>query len=59
MIGFTAKYARGEITCDPTEIAEADWYAPDAFPAIPTRVSISRQLIDDFVARMGYPRLPD
>jgi len=59
MIGFTAKYAGGEITCDPTEIAEADWYAPDAFPMIPTRVSISRQLIDDFVARMGHPRLPD
>lgn len=59
MIGFNARYAGGEIKLDPTEIAEAGWFAPGEFPMIPNRISISRMLIDDFVARMGYPRLPD
>jgi NAD+ diphosphatase len=53
MIGFTAQYAGGEITPDPAEIADAGWFAPDEFPQIPGKISISRALIDDFVRRMG------
>lgn len=53
MIGFTARYAGGEITPDPSEIADAGWFAPDEFPQIPGKISISRALIDDFVRRMG------
>lgn len=51
MVGFTACWARGEIACDPDEIAEADWYAADALPRVPPKLSIARQLIDDFVRR--------
>jgi NAD+ diphosphatase len=51
MIGFTARWAAGELTPDPTELAEAGWYAPDALPMVPPRLSISRELIDDFVRR--------
>jgi NAD+ diphosphatase len=51
MIGFTAQWAGGEIVVDPTELAEAHWYAPDALPMVPPKLSIARALIDDFVRR--------
>jgi NAD+ diphosphatase len=51
MIGFVAKWLRGEITADPTEIAEADWFPPDALPRVPPPLSIARALIDDFTRR--------
>jgi NAD+ diphosphatase len=57
MIGFTARWAGGDIVGDPTEIADADWFAPDALPRIPPKLSIARELIDDFVRRHdGSPR---
>ncbi|HEY5945863.1 MAG TPA: NAD(+) diphosphatase, partial [Kofleriaceae bacterium] len=51
MIGFTARWASGEIEADATEIADADWFAPDALPPVPPKLSIARELIDDFVRR--------
>jgi NAD+ diphosphatase len=53
MIGFTAKWAGGEIACDPSEIVDANWYAPDDLPNIPGKLSIARRLIDDWLARSG------
>jgi NAD+ diphosphatase len=53
MIGFTARWASGDIVADPTEIADADWFAPDELPRIPPKLSIARELIDDFVRRHG------
>ncbi len=53
MIGFTARWASGEIVADPVEIMEAAWYAPDALPVVPPKLSIARELIDDFVRRRG------
>jgi NAD+ diphosphatase len=53
MIGFTARWAGGDIVADPTEIADADWFLPDELPRIPPRLSIARELIDDFVRRHG------
>ena len=53
MIGFTARWAGGEIVCDPTEIADAEWFSPDELPRIPPKLSIARELIDDFVVRHG------
>ena len=53
MIGFTARWASGEIVPDPTEIADADWFLPDELPPVPPRLSIARELIDDFVRRHG------
>jgi NAD+ diphosphatase len=55
MIGFTARWAAGEIVADPAEIADADWFAPDALPPLPPRISIARALIDDFLRRQGAP----
>lgn len=51
MIGFTARWASGELTLDRTEIFDAAWYAPDALPVVPPKLSIARALIDDFVGR--------
>jgi NAD+ diphosphatase len=53
MIGFRAKWESGDLVLDPTEIADAGWFAPHEFPQIPGKISISRQLIDDFVERMS------
>ncbi|HEU4734230.1 MAG TPA: NAD(+) diphosphatase [Kofleriaceae bacterium] len=53
MIGFTARWASGEIVCDPREIADADWFLPDELPRIPPKLSIARELIDHFVVRHG------
>lgn len=51
MIGFTATYAGGDITTDGTEITEAHWFGADELPLIPGKISISRQLIDWFIAQ--------
>jgi len=51
MVGFTAAWAGGELVADPSELAEAGWFAPDALPPLPPPISIARALIDDFVRR--------
>ena len=51
MVGFTARWASGELVPEPTEIADAAWFAPDELPTIPPKLSIARELIDDFVRR--------
>ena len=51
MIGFNAKHAGGEIRIDPTEIAEARWFRPNDLLQTPPKLSIARQLIDDWLAR--------
>lgn len=51
MLGFTAEYAGGDFAFGDDEIADAQWFAPDALPLVPPKISIARKLIDDFVAR--------
>jgi NAD+ diphosphatase len=51
MIGFTATYHSGEITLNDGEIEDARWFTPDNLPTIPTKISISRKLIDWFLAK--------
>lgn len=51
MIGFNAKYASGDIVCDPTEIVDAKWFTADNLPNIPGKVSIARWLIDEWLSR--------
>ena len=53
MIGFTARWAGGEIEIDETEIMDAGWYRPDDLPMIPPGMSIARTLIDAWVERTG------
>ncbi len=49
MVGFTAKYAGGEICVDQNEITDAGWFRADNFPKLPGTYSIARRLIDWFV----------
>jgi NAD+ diphosphatase len=51
MLGFTARYAGGELHLDEREILDAGWYEPDDLPMIPPAMSIARRLIDDWLAR--------
>lgn len=51
MIGFTARYAGGEINIDGDEILDARWFSPDQFPTIPGKISIARALIDWFLLK--------
>lgn len=51
MIGFTARWAGGEIRVDGQELADAGWFTRATLPHIPPRMSIARRLIDAF---LGY-----
>ena len=46
MVAFSAEYAGGEISADPSEILEAGWFTPDNLPSIPPKITIARHLID-------------
>jgi NAD+ diphosphatase len=52
MIAFRAEWAAGEIRIDPHELADAQWFDPEALPAIPPRLSIARALIDATLAEL-------
>ena len=49
MIGFTAEYASGEITMDDGELSDARFFKRGELPQIPDKMSIARQLIDDWL----------
>ncbi len=54
MIAFYADYAGGEIIPDTTEIEAAGWFTTDRLPqALPSKISISRRLIDAALAELG------
>lgn len=46
MIGFTARYVRGEIRLDEEELDRAAWFPANALPSLPPPLSLSRQIID-------------
>lgn len=51
MLGFTAAWSGGEICVDGDEIVDAGWYnAAHLPPSLPDGISISRRLIDTFLA---------
>ncbi len=52
MIGFTAAWQSGDIKVDGEEIVDAGWFSADHLPeSLPDGISISRRIIDDFLAR--------
>ncbi len=55
MIGFFARWAGGEIVMEDSEIVDARWFKADALPMIPPSMSISRQLIDTWLAELRHP----
>ncbi|HET7571813.1 MAG TPA: NAD(+) diphosphatase [Gaiellaceae bacterium] len=45
MLGFSCRWAAGEIRLDETELAEAGWFRPDELPPIPPPFTIANRLI--------------
>jgi len=57
MVGFTARYAGGEIRVNDQELEDAGWFTADHLPGQPGKISIARRLIDSFVEKQGRPPL--
>ncbi|MFN0095890.1 MAG: NAD(+) diphosphatase [Dehalococcoidia bacterium] len=54
MLGFTAKYASGDISIQESEIVDAGWFRPDNLPPCPRGgMSIAGWLIEDWLRRSG------
>ena len=54
MVGFTAAWKSGDIKVDGEEIVDADWFSAERLPeSLPDGISISRRVIDDFLAQHG------
>ena len=51
ILGYIAKYDEGEITIDQHEIEDAQWFDVSNLPELPSKCSIARQMIDDYIAR--------
>ena len=52
MIGFSADYISGDIEIDNDEIEDAQWFSVGDLPILPSKITIARLLIDNFV--LGY-----
>lgn len=53
MLGYFAEYAGGDIVCDLTEIADAQWFHYNELPMIPPVSSISGQLIQHYIQSLS------
>lgn len=51
MVGFTARYAGGAIVIDHEELERAAWFDVGSLPDLPPPLSLSRQMIDVWVAK--------
>jgi NAD+ diphosphatase len=58
MIGFVADWASGEIRLQEAEIEAAGWFGIDDLPGLPSRLSIARALLDDFITEQRMARRP-
>ncbi len=50
MIGFTSTYKSGEISIDHKELEDARWFSLSELPVLPSKISISRLLIENFIS---------
>lgn len=48
MVGFYAEYVSGDIHIQESELYDAGWFSKDNLPEIPDKLSIARQLIDNW-----------
>lgn len=49
MIGFSADYKSGTIEVDGKEIEDAAWFSIHDLPPLPSKITIARMLIDNFI----------
>lgn len=50
MIGYSAQYREGELKIDRKELEDARWFHYDELPKLPSKITIARLLIDNFIA---------
>lgn len=50
MVGFVADWESGDIIPQPGEIEDAAWFTVETLPGLPSRFSIARALIDEWLA---------
>ena len=58
MVGFTCRYAGGEIVIDAQELDDARWFHVDELPPLPGKISLSRQLLDHWIHSRGRTVVP-
>lgn len=58
MVGFTARWASGELRIDDEELVDAGWFTRDALPQLPMTFSIARALIESWVTQRGERSSP-
>lgn len=51
MVGFTADYASGDLHLQQEELQKAGWFHRNNLPNLPEKLSIARQLIDDWLEK--------
>ena len=51
MVGFTAHYAGGQIHVQREELKNVAWFHREHLPKLPEKLSIARQLVDDWLAQ--------
>lgn len=51
MVAFTAEYDGGDISIEPRELADAQWFSVDKLPRLPAPGTIAGRMINDFVAK--------
>lgn len=49
MLGFSASYIAGEIFIDHNELEDARWFSVKKLPSLPSKITIARLLIDNFI----------
>jgi NAD+ diphosphatase len=49
MVGFTARYASGDISPDGQEIEDARWFDREYLPDLPGKGSVAWRLIEDWI----------
>ena len=49
MVGFHADYVAGEIHLQRSELERGSWFTKDNLPPLPEKLSIARQLVDDWL----------
>lgn len=50
MLGFIAEYDSGDIQIDTDELEDAQWYSIKKLPNLPSKISLSRRMIDTHIA---------
>lgn len=53
MIGFISEYESGEIHADGDEITDAKWFCVENLPELPSKMSISREIIDWYIEKIS------